>query len=132
MGAILAGTTTLSQVYNNSGKFTKTTLLFCRLRRSLAMKRTERDCIFASASTIQQLIDYGRDAISEWEQAGKITEGIHFIKVATHRRYVVELMVDRLVNWDDDQAHQRAIHNWLLRLPSNHPLPKVGKSAASK
>lgn len=92
--------------------------------------RTKGDRILASADTIQHLLDYGRDAIVEWEKAGKITEGIHFVKVGSHRRYVIELMLDRLINWDDDQAHQRAIQNWLLRLPSNQPLPKIRKGAA--
>lgn len=100
------------------------------MNQSKTRRPDNLDRIFASADTIQHLLDYGRDAIVEWESQGKITEGIHFIRIGAHRRYVIELMLDRLVNWNDDQAHQKAIQNWLLRLPSNQPSPKVRKGGA--
>lgn len=93
-------------------------------------KRSEAERILASPDTISHLLDCSRDTLIQWEQDGKLTEGIHFIKLGKQRRYIVPLMLDRLVNLHDDAAHGRAIANWLNSLLSNQAppkrLPKIG------
>lgn len=93
-------------------------------------KRAETERFLASPETIYHLLDCSRDTLLEWEKQGKLTEGIHFIKLGSQRRYIVPLMLDRLVNLHDDSAHGRAINNWLNSLLSNQQtskcLPKIG------
>lgn len=86
--------------------------------------KSETDRFYASPRTIQHLLDLGRETIASWITTGKIVEGIHFVLLERDRRFNVPLMLDRLANYHDDAAHQRAIENWLETLPSNQPMPK--------
>jgi hypothetical protein len=75
---------------------------------------------FAPASYIQETFGYSPDTLIQWESKGRLQSGIHFVRVDNgHRRYNVGLFEDRLVNWNDDAAHDRAITAYLRSLPSN-------------
>lgn len=93
-------------------------------------KRNETERYLASPDTIYHLLDCSRDTLIDLEKQGKLMEGVHFVRLGTQRRYVVPLMLDRMINLHDDQAHERAVMNWLNSLPSNQQpskrLPKVG------
>lgn len=91
----------------------------------MAKKAEQGDRILASVSTIKQIIDYDIDALKRWERDGQIKEDVHFVRINGQRRYVVPLMVDRVINWNDDLAHQRAINAWNQSLLSEQKLPKI-------
>jgi hypothetical protein len=66
------------------------------------------------------------EILDEWIKIGKIKEGIHFVKPNSRLRlFNVALMEDRIVNWDDDPAHEQGILNYSRSLPS-------GKSKGSR
>jgi len=50
--------------------------------------------------------------LQQWRQSQRLVEGIHYIKVDGGILYIPEMMRDRLLNWNDEEAHLRAIKNW--------------------
>jgi phosphotransacetylase len=91
---------------------------------AIAAELAKHICIdapkFAPASYIQEKFGYSPDTLLQWEAKGRLQSGVHFIRVdGGHRRYNVALMEDRVVNWNDDAAHGRAVTAYLRSLPSN-------------
>lgn len=64
-------------------------------------------------------------------KSGFFQNGIHTVLIgSTKRLWVQELVLDRIVNIQDEAAHQRAIARFLESLPSNWPARK-GKAPKS-
>jgi hypothetical protein len=59
--------------------------------------------------------------LRKWKALGKFKEGIHYSKTGKTAPILwrVDLVMDRIVNWNDDLTHQRAIDNFVASLPSN-------------
>jgi hypothetical protein len=57
----------------------------------------------------------------KWKSLGKFQEGIHYSKTSRTASILwrLDLVMDRIANWNDDFAHQRAIDNFVASLPSN-------------
>lgn len=59
--------------------------------------------------------------LRDWRLSGKLIEGIHWIKLGARCvRYNVSLLRDYMATYENPEHHQRAVHNYLTSLPSNH------------
>jgi hypothetical protein len=57
----------------------------------------------------------------KWKALGKFVEGVHYSKTSQTASILwrLDLVLDRIGNWNDDLSHQRAIDNFVTSLPSN-------------
>jgi hypothetical protein len=77
---------------------------------------------FITKKQAADLTGFSPDTLKKWRLSGKLTEGIHWIRVGDSDRvvrYNEALLIDFLQNQSDCHAHQRAIGEYLASLPSN-------------
>ena len=80
----------------------------------------QRDRMFAQITVAAHLCGVSADTIEEWIKIGKLVERVHFIRTSDRMRlFNVELLRDRIANWDDNVAHQKGIQVYIASLPSN-------------
>lgn len=62
----------------------------------------------------QAVKKYGHSAgkLQMWRANGRLVKGIHWVKNDGSVRYIPEMMLDRFINWEDDNAHERAVDAW--------------------
>ncbi|KGF71705.1 hypothetical protein DO97_16165 [Neosynechococcus sphagnicola sy1] len=66
--------------------------------------------------------------LKKYRQTGVLVEAIHYQRIGSRTvLYNLPLLLDRIRNWNDEQAHQRAVETYLHSLPSNQP--KRGRKA---
>lgn len=71
-------------------------------------------------TAIAERFNVSPDTIEDWIKQGKLTERIHFTRMSDRMRlFNVNLIRDRIANWDDDTAHQKGIRVYLDSLLSN-------------
>lgn len=78
---------------------------------------------FVGKRDAERLTGLSHETLKKYRFDGKLTEGIHFVR--QNQRLVLynaALLADWIQNRADPQAHQRAIDNYLISLPSNQPV----------
>lgn len=74
--------------------------------------------LFCSIKQLSKILGPSTSTLYEWAAAGKFVAGTHYFNVGRTRLWNIALCADRLVHWDDDQRHQKAIDNFARTLPS--------------
>lgn len=66
-----------------------------------------------------------RGTIHSYRKRNLLQEGIHTALISGRKRiWVLELVQDRIFNIRNEEAHQKAIRQFLAYLPSNWPDPE--------
>lgn len=94
----------------------------------LAQKLDNQQPVFCRTANTTKALGVSRSWLYQEINAGKFIEDIHFIKPAKTKLWNLALCVDRLIHWDDELSHQRAIERFFESLPSNWPA-KRGRKA---
>ncbi|MBD2072388.1 hypothetical protein H6F86_00370 [Phormidium sp. FACHB-592] len=85
----------------------------------------QRERFFAQVNVAAHLCGVSDSTIDEWIKIGKLVERVHFIRTSDRMRlFNVELLRDRIANWDDDVAHQKGIQVYQASLLSNQSLQR--------
>lgn len=85
--------------------------------------------IFCSVAQLSKAVGISRATLYEHAKEGRLQAGVHFINVGRSRLWNLALVLDRIVNWDDDELHQKAIDNFSKTLPSHWDINPGEKSA---
>ncbi|ELR97396.1 hypothetical protein [Gloeocapsa sp. PCC 73106] len=90
---------------------------------------------FVTKRDAQELTGFSCETLKKWRLTGKLTEGIHWIRVGNSERvvrYNALLLIDFLQNYHDLSAHQRAIDAYLASLPSNQPRKSKARKTSGR